>query len=125
MSRLNMLPNKNPVEPQIPARVDYWLTQWARYMRHPGMRLGYPARSLCFTGGGESQRWADWADDEEERIWLRSVRAVDAAIADLTPDQRMAVCHVYLGQVTALENIFGLLESAAQALLAAMQRRNI
>lgn len=116
-----------PDLPQIHERVDYWLNQWARFMRHPGIRLGYPNASLIFANGGESQRWADWADDEEERIWKRSVKAMDAAINDLAPAQRIAIHHTYLG-VTAQfprDNLFELLEQAASYLLIAMHKRDI
>lgn len=113
--------------PKIPERVDYWLTQWARYMHHSGIRLGYPASSPGLSSGGESQRWADWADEEEERIWKRNVRAMDACIQDLPPAQRVAVHHVYLGQTAQFPrgNLYELLEEAAQSLLVGMGNRDI
>jgi hypothetical protein len=113
--------------PQIPERVDYWLGQWARYMRHDGTRHGYPTSSLGLMGGGESQRWADWADDEEWRIWVRNVKAMDAAINDLPGSQRVAICHVYLGQVAQFprDNLMELMEAASNNLLAAMEKRDI
>lgn len=113
--------------PQLPERVDFWCGEWAKYMRHSGIRLGYPGAALCFSNGGESQRWSDWADDEEERIWKRNVRAMDTCIEDLVPAQRIAVHHVYLGQTAQFprNNLFELLEAAAICLLAAMEKRDI
>ena len=95
-------------------------------MRHPGIRLGYPSSSI-FSTGGESQRWSDWAEDEEERIWKRSVKAMDAAINDLPPSQRIAICHTYLGQTAQFprDNLFELLELASETLLVAMRKRDI
>lgn len=111
----------------LPERVDHWLTQWARFMRHPGLRLGYPVKALSFSGGGESQRWADWAEDEESKIWKRNVVAMSALIEDLVPAQRIAVNHVYLGMTARFErnNLIDLIQSAAECLLIGMEKRAI
>lgn len=48
-------------------------------------------------GGGESQRWAEWEQDQAENIMGLNCRAMDALIDSLPPSQSCAIHHVYLG----------------------------
>lgn len=78
------------------ATIDYWLHQWARWMRGGDSRkLGYPRRSLGIATGGASEQF----DDMVEREDRKSVRATDAAIRSLSLDQQSAIHHIYLAAV--------------------------
>lgn len=111
----------------LPERVDHWLLQWGRYMRHEGSRLGYPHKSLCFSTGGESQRWDNWAEDEETKGWQRNVVSMNVLINDLPPAQRLAVNHVYLGTTVKFprDNLIDLIQMAAHSLLIGMEGKGI
>jgi len=112
----------------IDRRVDFWLSNWARWMRIKGLsRLGYPGRSEPFIGGGESQRTDDWELDMQDEIWLNNCRAMDALIDGLPPSQGCAIHHVYLGASWRFPrgNVVQLVQDAAKALEIGMNDRSI
>ena len=115
--------------PDIPERVDYWLTEWARYDRtyQPQARLGYPRQVKPFVTGGESSRWDDWATDEEKAAWLRNCKTLETLIFDLPAAQSCSVRHIYLGEPWRFprDNCLTLLERAAASLLISMNRTAI
>lgn len=113
--------------PGLSDRVNYWLTEWARWMRRPEQKLGYPKRTLGLVGGGESQRWDDWAWEGESEAWERNCRAIDALIQDLPVAQNCAIQHLYLGTVWRFprDNASELLNRAEAELLRGMNARAI
>lgn len=113
--------------PKIPERVDYWLTEWARWMYSEPTRLGYPHKSMGIRTGGEDRRTEDWEEDENQAIRLRNCEAMDALISDLPPAQCCAIRSIYAGDVWRFprENQFALLERASATLLIGMNARAI
>ena len=78
------------------ATIDYWLTQWALWMRGGDSRkLGYPRCSLGIATGGASEQFEDLV----ERADRKSVRATDAAIRSLSLEAQSAIHHIYLAAV--------------------------
>lgn len=118
--------------PQISPRVDYWLLEWARWLRAEPTKLGYPHHINGIIGGGESRRTDEWEEDEFAAIWMRNCQAMDALISDLSPPQACAVRHIYGGDVFPdvfrfrhEKPVLSLLEDAAAKLLIGMNARVI
>jgi len=104
------------------ATVEYWLGQWARWMRHSSNRLGYPSRSIGLASGGASEHF----DDLVERADHKTVRAVDAAIRSLPLDQQAAIHHVWLAAVFRLRTpVSEVYADALDRLEAEMRKRGV
>ena len=103
------------VLPSVDERVDYWCGQWASWCRRDDTKLGYPDKSVGFSTGGESQRWDDYAEQEEESLWVRNCLIMDALIEDLSNAQKTAIRQVYLGELVVFRfnRLFELLELAS------------
>ena len=115
----------------IDEQVDYWLKQFARFDRinDEVKRLGYPSRSPCFIGGGETARFDDWASTEEESIWKTNCRAMEAIVLGLPEVDRMVIEIIYLGRRNIWDYdqdmLISTLKSAEPEILVAMRKRNI
>ena len=119
-------PGPIPGIPQIPDRVDFWLSAWARWYRLEPNKLGYPHKVNGLIGGGESRRTAEWEEDETEKIWHRNCQAMDALVESLPPSQCCAIRHCYLGEVWRFKGrLLELLETASATLLRGMNARAI
>lgn len=113
--------------PKIHEKVDYWLNQWARWMRvRPAdeMELGFPERAKPFIGGGESRRGEEFEEDQNIEIWKYNCQTMNALIGNLPPAQQCAVGHIYAGDCWRFprDNLFELLELAAETLLIGMHK---
>lgn len=75
-------------------RLDWHLENWTLYMKRDSNKLGYPQRSLCIAGGGESVRDAFEIMCEESDIV--SAKAMDGIIDSISRPQRTAINHVWL-----------------------------
>lgn len=80
------------------AAVEYWLAQWADWMRQHSERLGYPQRALVCSSGGASEEF----DALVERADMQAVIATDAAIRSLEAIEQAAVNHRWLAAVYRL-----------------------
>lgn len=114
-------------KPVIAERVDYWCSQWARWMRsRPAdeMELGFPPRIKPWIGGGESQRCADHEESEAESNWHYCCVTMNKLIGDLPPSQQCAVQSVYAGDSWRFprDNLYLLLEEAAGNLMLGMNK---
>ena len=111
----------------IDQRVDYWLIQWARWIRQYRPNLGYPTRSPGLITGGESQRWDDYDEDSTRDAWQTNCEALDTLIADLPPSQGAAIRSVYIGEVWRFprHNMLAQLEHAADSLIQSMDKRGV
>lgn len=78
-----------------PERVEWHLHNWARWMRSGSHVGAYGAVAVGLSSGGRSEDFDDMADASERR----SARIVDTVVYDLPSDERMAICHAYLGAV--------------------------
>ena len=71
------------------------LQDWAKWMRRPSSKLGYPTRSAFLASGGESA-----ANAFEEMLTesdLKNVLKIDALITSLPKDQKESINAKYLG----------------------------
>ena len=108
--------------------IDHHLRQWARWCRIDDTNLGYPKRSLCFIGGGESQRWDDYIEDHEQSEFERSARCMDAIITDLKAYEQQVLRAVYLGEHPAVlrrPRLADILDRIADKLLSGMREKNV
>lgn len=113
--------------PTIHERVDFWCSEWARWMRSKPadeMELGFPPRVKPWIGGGESQRTADHEQTQYEQIWQYNCATMDKLIGDLSPAQCCAVRNIYAGDCWRFprENRLELVEDASQLLLIGMNK---
>lgn len=113
--------------PIIPERVDFWCTEWARWMRvkpSDEMELGYPCRVKPWIGGGESQRGEDWSESQELSVWQYNCQTMNALIESLPPAQQCAVNSVYCGDLWRFprDNRLLLLEAASAQLMLGMNK---
>jgi hypothetical protein len=88
-----MLPAKIP---DTLDRVKEALEIWAEDMKHGGVKLGFPSRSIGFSSGGS---WGHGYDDLEETVDRNTAKAVEAILEGLTISQRLAVHHYHLAAV--------------------------
>lgn len=80
-------------------RVERYLLLWAAWYRNgKAARLGYPARSLAFATGGDSQRFDDWAEIEAEKAERTAAKVVDALVEGLSLRESCAVRHTWLDE---------------------------
>jgi hypothetical protein len=108
-------------------RTEFWLIEWAKWIRAFHHDLGYPHRAIGLVGGGESRRGEDACDDFADEIWRVNCKAMDALIEGLPPSQCCAVRHAYLGEPWKFprHNMEKLLEMAEVALLVGMESRGV
>lgn len=110
-------------------RLDELLLTWERWMREPTekvMGLGYPAQAT----GCHAEPWGYWEDTaqlEYEAMEYGLAEAVNAAIEDLEPLQRIAVHHEHLAAVFsfARADIGECYWAARQALRAVLPMRGV
>jgi len=80
-------------------RVEYWLIEWAKWVKRWKQDVGFPHRSIGLATGGESRRGEDAYIDFEDEMWSRNVKALDSLLESLPSAQVCAVRHAYLGEV--------------------------
>lgn len=98
--------------------VDFHLRNWALWMRHPGLRLGYPARSAGIQCGGISGD--DAFDCLCEQADEHAAVVMNRIIDDLSPDEAAAINHQYLHAVYRLRNLEASFERAVGRVWRAM-----
>jgi len=87
-------------------------------MRHPGLRLGYPARSAGLQCGGIS--WHDAFDELCEQADEHAAIVINRIIDDLETDESAAINHKYLHAVYRLRNLEASFERAVGRVWRAM-----
>ena len=78
--------------------VERWLNLWADDQLDPDLRLGLPRRAAGFVAGG----WGGYRDTSAEweaQETRKAIGVIDAAMNDLSPDERAAVMHMKLAAV--------------------------
>lgn len=98
--------------------VDFHLRNWAIWMRHPGLRLGYPARSAGLQCGGISGH--DAFDELCEQADEHAAIVINRIIDDLETDESAAINHKYLHAVYRLRNLEASFERAVGRVWRAM-----
>jgi hypothetical protein len=98
------------------------LDDWAKWMRRPSNKLGYPTRSAFLSTGGESTVSA--FEEMISESDLKNVLKVDALISSLPKHQAEAINSRYLGSKQP-SNYAHELEMAMDNLLMWADRRNI
>lgn len=109
------------------------LRDWAKWKRNwrPGA-LGY-AHAVSFIDQvhGTIDSYCD-GDDYDDRISAWQVKAVDRAVDDLRPDQRVAVCFVYFREDApsringwSRADLHALCNAGELALIPLLRRRNV
>jgi hypothetical protein len=78
-----------------PERVEWHLSNWREWMRHPELHLDYPSKALGFATGGQFTHIEDW--EAQVDAWV--ARTMDALINDLAPIEQAAIYHRYLFSV--------------------------
>ena len=77
------------------AWVERYMDVWARWMRHPGLRLSAPSRTPAFMG-----EVRDGYGDPEEIHELagqdRAIQVIEATLDCCSPKEKAAVMHVCL-----------------------------
>ena len=108
-------------------RVEYWLIEWAKWVKQWRSNIGYPGRSIGIMSGGESRRGADVDQDFEYAAWSVNVKALDSLIEGLPPSQTCAVRHAYLGETWRFprDNLDQLLELAENELERGCEARGV
>lgn len=101
---------QNDIHPLVDSR----LKMWARWMRHPETRLGYPSKAAGFLCGGVSgedgfQHWGEGLDSA-------AVVIINRMVDDLQPDESAAIHHHYLHAVYRMRDLPGSLERAVARL---------
>lgn len=91
--------------------VDFHLRNWARWMRHPGLKLGYPAKSCGIESGFVSGE--DGFDILCEQADEQAAILINTIIDGLEPDEHAAINHAYLHAVYRLKSFEDSLERAA------------
>lgn len=81
------------------APIEHLISEWARWMREPDNRLGYPRRVPMMASGGGSETF----DDLCERADRVRARAMDACIRSLPAGPCAAVHSVWLGSRWVLD----------------------
>lgn len=103
-------------------RLHYHLENWAAYMRSGSHKLGYPTRSLGFTGSHNAA-----CEDGSEIVYecedLTAAKTMDALIDSLELNQRMAVNHVWLNSVFTMRNFEAVYDMAIDNLLTLAGKR--
>lgn len=95
-------------------RFEEVMHNWARFQKHGGVKLGYPARSTGLSTGGASQP----SDELLEPIDFQDVLAADAAIEDLRKAHMAhysAIQHAYLAAVYQFRKTFDFDKTLAEA----------
>lgn len=104
-------------------RVEWHLENWGRWMRSGRAVSGYPHRACGCTSWGDG-----WDDETKIRAAERSsAQAVNAIIAGLSLNERLAVDHQYLHAVYRFRDlVFGAsLASAKDKVGAGLRKRGI
>ena len=80
------------------AWVEPFLDTWARWMRHPALKLGAPSRTPAFMG-----EIRDGYGDPDEHHELagrdRAIEVIESTLDECAPIERAAVMHVKLWAV--------------------------
>lgn len=77
-----------------PDRLNWHLDNWAQYMKRDTHKLGYPAKSLCMSGGGSSgEDEFDCMCDEAD---INCAQRIDSIIDSISQPQRTAINHKWL-----------------------------
>lgn len=71
------------------------LDDWAKWMRRPGSKLGYPTKSAFLSSGGGSS--ANAYQEMLSESNFKNVLKIDALITSLPKDQRESINAKYLG----------------------------
>lgn len=75
--------------------LDWYMKNWARWMRHDVSVNAYPKQSIGFVAGGYSSSFDEMCDAAD----VRAARAVDALVLGLNPAEKAAIHHTYLRAV--------------------------
>ena len=98
------------------------LDDWARWMKRPSNKLGYPSKSAFLNSGGEST--ANAFEEMLSQGDLKNVLKIDALISSLPKAQSQAVNARYLGS-NQPNNYAHELEMAIDNLLVWADKRTI
>lgn len=106
------------------ASVEYWLGEWARWMRADSHRLGYPSRSLGIVTGGASEEFDELYERESRKP---QVRSVDAAIRSLPRQMETVISHYWLSKdgYRLREELHALYVEALPLLEVEMRKRGV
>ena len=106
-----------------PQRLDWHLSNWARYMRTPSNELGYPSVSIPFESGGGAglDAFEIMCSDAD----TSSAIALDSMIDSLLLAQQLAISHVWLASVFRLRDLDTHYELALTNLLHLSDKRGM
>lgn len=90
--------------------VDFHLRNWAKWMRQPSLKLGYPAKSCGLESGFVSGE--DGFDILCEQADEQAAVLMNAIIDGLEPDETAAINHKYLHAVYRLRDMEASFERA-------------
>ena len=108
---------------EIHPLVDWHLRNWARWMRHPGLDLGYPKKSSGLESGYVSG--SDGFDILCEEADEVSAVTLNAIIDGLPQDESSAISHKYLHAVYRVRDYNGSLLRAISKIWRGMLSRGI
>lgn len=95
------------------------MADWVEWMRRDDLRVGFPQHSALVRGA----EGCAYENAESARV-----EAIDAAVSDLSPIHRAAVCRRYgLGAVWQFPqaNYAEVLQAANEALIAGLKRKGV
>jgi hypothetical protein len=102
-------------------RLEFHLSNWARWMELGGIALGFPPKSAGFVGGGYNHEFDTMVADAD----TRAAETVDALIDGLPILENIAICHRYLAAVWRGRDLESALDRAKDKLRTGLQHRGM